>query len=171
MICPFYLPVGLLALLATPTFADFPYNPTRIFVTNNGSSAYIFSSQSSTSQSSLQLLNTSGTIDISNASLSTSTTNLPFLTSSSTRAFTPILTGDDLNVLAGDCSDRPKDTELWHFAPGKDQGAGTWEKLSLSSIDSAASSNFLSAGFTFWRNVPQWRLCSRRLDLERRILQ
>lgn len=143
------LPVGLLALLAVPTVADFPYNPTRIFLTNNRSAAYIFSSQPSTSQVDLQLLNTSSSIDISKPLLSTLTSKLPFLDPSAARPFTTLLNGNELNVLAGDCNDGLTETELWHYTPDRGDGTGAWDKLSLSSTDSTLNSNFLSAGFSF----------------------
>ncbi len=142
-------PVGLLVLLAVPTLADFPYNPTRIFLTNNGSTAYIFSSQPSTSQVDFQFLNTSESIDASSPSLHTLTENLPFSNSSPWKPITPLLNADDLNVLVGDCDDEGTETELWHYTPGEGGSAGTWDKLSLSSPDSTLNSNFLSAGFSF----------------------
>ena len=146
---PLNLPVGLLVLLAVPTFADFPYNPTRIYVTNNGSTAYIFSSQPPTSQVDLQFLNTSDFIDASSPSLRTLTGSLPFSNPSSWRPITPLLSADDLNVLVGDCDDEETATELWHYTPGEGESAGTWDKRSLSSPGSTLSSSFLSAGFSF----------------------
>ncbi len=147
MIQLLHLPVGLLALLVAPTFADFPYNPTRIFITNNGSAAYIISPQSSASHGGLQFLNASESIDISKPLLSTLTANGPF--SASTKAYTPILNVDDLNVLAGHCNDGSKEKEMWHFTPDKERSTGTWDKVSLSTTDSSYNSNFLSAGFSF----------------------
>lgn len=149
MISPLSLPAGLLVLLAVPSFADFPYNPTRIYVTNNGSTAYIFSSQPSTSQAGLQFLNTSDFIDASSPSLRTLTGSLPFSNPSSWRPITPLLNADDLNVLVGDCDDERTETELWHYTPGEGENAGTWDKRSLSSPDSTLISGFLSAGFSF----------------------
>ncbi|KAF7512439.1 hypothetical protein GJ744_001374 [Endocarpon pusillum] len=149
MISPLSLPVGLLVLLAVRTFADFPYNPSRIYVTNNGSTAYIFSSQPSTSQVDLQFLNTSDFIDASSPSLRTLTANLPFSKPSSWRPITPLLNADELNVLVGGCDDEGTETELWHYTPGEGENAGTWDKRSLSSPDSILNSGFLSAGFSF----------------------
>jgi hypothetical protein len=144
-----HLPVGLLALLAAPTFADFPYNPTRIFITDNGRAALLFPSQSTSSQADIQLLNTSVSIDVSNPLLSSLAADLPFLSAASRRPFTPILNGDDLNVLVGDCNAGPAETELWHYTPDKEMTSGTWDKLSLSSTASDSNSSFLSVGFSF----------------------
>ncbi len=149
MISRLSLPVGLSVLLAVPAFADFPYNPTRIYVTNDGAMTYIFSSQPSTSQVDFQFLNTSGSIDASSPSLRTLTQSLPFSNPSSWRSTTPLLNADDLNVLVGDCDDEDTETELWHYTPGEGETAGTWDKLSLSSPDSTLNSTFLSAGFSF----------------------
>lgn len=149
MIPLLYLPVGLLVLLADPSFADFSYNPTRLFITNNGSWAYIFTSQQPTSQVELQFLNISDSLDTSTPSLSTLTTNLPFLSSSSPRAYTPILNADELNVLTGSCNDASKSTELWRFTTDNEDIFGTWDKLSLSAKDSTIDSNFLAAGLSF----------------------
>ncbi|ERF74629.1 hypothetical protein EPUS_00759 [Endocarpon pusillum Z07020] len=149
MISPLSLPVGFLLLLTVRTFADFPYNPTRIYVTNNGSTAYIFSSQPSTSQADLQFLNTSDFIDASSPSLRTLTGSLPFSNPSSWRSITPLLNANELNVLVGDCDDEGTETELWHYTPGEGESAGTWDKRSLSSTDSTLNSGFLSAGFSF----------------------
>ena len=149
MLSLLHLPVGLLALLAVPISAQFPYQPTWISVTNNGSTAYIFSSRSPSSQVELQVLNTSDQIDVSKPLLSTLTANLPFLSSSLSKAFLPILIVDDLNVLAGDCNDGLKEVELWHFTPGNENITGTWESLSLSTKGSTLDLDFLSAGFSF----------------------
>jgi hypothetical protein len=149
MISLLHLSFGLLVLLAAPTIADLPYNPTRIFVANNRSAAYIFSSQSTVSTTEFQLLNISQSIDVSKPLLSTLTPNLPFLSSSSAKAYTLFLAADDLSVLAGDCSDGSEKTELWHFAPDEEKTGGAWEELSHSSTDSAFNAHFLSAGFSF----------------------
>ena len=149
MLSLLHLPVGLLALLAVPISAQFPYQPTWISVTNNGSTAYIFSSRSPSSQVELQVLNTSDQIDVSKPLLSTLTANLPFLSSSLSKAFLPILIVDDMNVLAGDCNDGLKEVELWHFTPGNENITGTWESLSLSTKGSTLDLDFLSAGFSF----------------------
>jgi hypothetical protein len=149
MLSLFHIPFALLALSAKPATAGFPYNPTRVLVTNNGSAAYIFSSQTTTSQADFQLLNISDSIDTSRPSLSTLTTGLPFLSSSSAKAFTPILNAGDLNIVAGDCSDGLGETELWHFTTNETETTGRWDKLSLSRTDSTFNSNFLSAGFSF----------------------
>lgn len=143
-----HLSVNSLALLVVSTFADFPYNPARIFITNNGSAAYIFPSRVSTSPLELQLLNTSDLIDVAKPLLSP-VANPPFLGSSSSKAVTLIPHSNDLNVLAGDCRDESAPPELWHYTPDGGKMTGSWGKLSLSSTDSTFNTNFLSAGFSF----------------------
>lgn len=141
-----HLPVCLLTLLAAPTLAALPYNPARIFAINNGSGAYILS-QPTTSQAEFHFLNTSDTIDVSKPLRSTITNDLPFLSSSSPKTFTPFLLGDDLIVVAGDCDDGG--AEMWHYTPDREKITGRWDKLESSSMDFALRSYFLSAAFFF----------------------
>src|SRR2546423_2963153 len=110
------LPASLLALIATATAVQLPYNPTRILVAQNGSSAYIFSSQPSSSQFDLLLLNTSDTVTVSDLSLSTIYTNLPFLSTSKSNAFIPLADEEgDITVLSGDCNNGGEGSQLWRF--------------------------------------------------------
>ena len=144
------LPASLLALIAIATAARLPYNPTRILVSQNGSSAYIFSPQLSSSQFDLVFLNTSNTITVSNPSLSTIYSSLPFLSTSTSTAFIPLLDDEgDITVLSGDCSNGAKGSELWRFVVDGDKNDGTWSHLSMSASDPSLGTNFLSAGLSF----------------------
>lgn len=144
------LPVGLLALIAAPAFAALPYNPTRILVSENGSSVYLFTPKESSSQFQLSLLNISGTIDTSNLSLSTLSPTLPFLTASSEDTFIPLLNEEgDIKALSGQCSNDASGPEIWRFVTDEDKNNGTWSKLPLSSDGSSLKANFLSAGLSF----------------------
>ncbi|KAL9109402.1 MAG: hypothetical protein Q9227_005909 [Pyrenula ochraceoflavens] len=155
------LPVGLLALIVAPAFADFPYNPTRILLpkTDHGSFAYVFSPQPS-SQFQLSTLDYSTSVDASNPSLKHLYTSLPFLSTTSKRSFIPISSSEDdtITVLVGDCTTGAGNSETWRFTPEQDNsnGNGTWSRLGLSE-DSSQNTNtgeiygssFLSAGLSF----------------------
>ena len=142
-----FLPATLLGLVAR-ALAQLPYNPTRIITANNGSLAYIFSPQASSSQFSLSLLDTSESIDATTKSKEIFTA-LPFLSSSVAKSFTPVVDEEGLDVLAGNCQDSAKGLELWRFTPDKNQKNGTWEALQLVLDDATLSSNFLAAGTSF----------------------
>jgi hypothetical protein len=143
------LPATLLAILASPALAQLPYNPTRIIVNSNGTFAYIFAPNPSSSQFSFSVLDTSNSIDSTNLT-STLDSALPFLSESSSKAFIPLAdSGGDITVLAGDCQEEAQGLELWRFSPNTDQATGTWTNLELTLVDSTLSANYLSAGFTF----------------------
>ena len=140
----FRLPVSLAALLATPALARLPYNPTRILVSQNGSAAYIFSPQASSSQFGLDFLNISDTLTTSKSSFSATGSTLPFLSSSSEDAFIPLLSQEgDIIVFSGDCINGGSRSQLWGLVNG------TWSKSSLSSTSETLSAGFLSAGLSF----------------------
>ena len=141
------LPATLLGLVGQ-ALAQLPYNPTRIISANNGSLAYIFSPHPSSSQFSLSLLDTSDSIDAT-AKTKKLSSSLPFLSSSTTKSFTPVVDEEGLDVLAGNCRDSAKGLELWRFTPDKSYKNGTWESLPLVLDDATLSSNFLAAGTSF----------------------
>ena len=146
------LPTSLLALIttATATVAQLPYNPTRLLVSQNGSSAYIFSQQPSSSQFELVLLNTSDTVHASTPSLSTIYASLPFLSTSTPKAFIPLIDDEgDITVLSGDCGNGAAGSELWRLTMGGGKNNDTWSRLSVSSSDPSLGANFLSAGLSF----------------------
>lgn len=143
-----YLHVSLLALIGPAVGAQFPYTPTSIFASHNGSIAYLFSPQSDSSQCTLSLYNTSDTLGAS-AKATTLSPTLPFLSDSTTRAFLPLVDEKGLTVLAGDCAKGTEGTELWRFTPSNDLTKGSWAQLDLSSDDPVLSVNYLAAGLAF----------------------
>lgn len=144
------LPASLLALVGAASAGQLPYNPTRILTAQNGSAAFIFSPQSASSQFDLVLLNTSDTVNTSNTRLSTISSGLPFLSTSASNAFIPLLDDEgDITVLAGECTDGGEGSQLWRFTDNNDDQNGTWSRLSLSSSDPTLGATFLSAGMSF----------------------
>ena len=141
------LPVGLIAFI-TPVIAQLPYNPTRIITAHNDTVAYVFSPQESSSQFSLSILDTSESVDTSSSS-KTLFSQLPFLSTSTSKSFTPVIDEEGLEILAGNCQDSAKGLELWRFSPDKEYKNGTWSSLQLVLDDATLSSNFLAAGTSF----------------------
>ncbi len=142
-----YLPAGLLTLL-TPAFALLPYNPTRILRASNASLAYLFAPETSGSQASLLVFNTSGTVQ-STDDAKTLFDTLPFLSSKTAKSFIPIVDKEGITVLSGDCSETAKGLELWRFASSSTQGNGSWTSLQMALDDQSLGANYLSAGFAF----------------------
>lgn len=142
------LSAGLLTFV-TPASAQLPYNPARIILAQNSSVAYVFSPQPSSSQSSLNLINTSDTVS-STPHQSQLFNSLPFLSDTEPTPFIALPDEQGINVLAGDCNaTSSKDLKLWRFTFDEDFKNGTWSTLSLSTTDRSLKPQFLSAGFTF----------------------
>ncbi len=141
------LPAGLLTSV-TPVSAQLPYNPTRIIPTKNGSVAYAFSPQPSSSQFSLYSLDVSDRLNSTSAKHQLSQT-LPFLSESASKPFIAIHDDEGITVLAGDCKDNTKDIGLWRYATNTSGEDGTWSQLPLSTSDDSLRPKYLSAGFSF----------------------
>ncbi|EXJ77684.1 hypothetical protein A1O3_09913 [Capronia epimyces CBS 606.96] len=141
------LPTGLAAFV-TPVAAQLPYNPTRIVPAKDGSVAYLFAPQPSSSQFSLYALDTSENLT-STSSKSPISNALPFLSDADSKAFITVPDDEGITVLAGDCENPAKDLELWKFIPNKDEKNGTWTSLPLAAGDGSLGCNYLSAGFEF----------------------
>src|SRR4051812_47405831 len=110
----FNLPIGLLPLLASTALANQLYNPAHVLLSQNGSTAYLFSPQPS-SQSQLSYLDFSDTIQAANPPITTLPGILPFQSGSS-EAFIPMMDdGGDLTLLSGDCSQGADASHLWRF--------------------------------------------------------
>ncbi|KIV88612.1 hypothetical protein PV10_08279 [Exophiala mesophila] len=139
---------GLLALLVTPAFAQLPYNPARVIPVSGAPAAYVFRPQSSSSQFSLSLLDTS-------QSLGTTTTpqllldGLPFLEDDASKSFITLPDREGITVLAGDCQENSTGLELWRFTRNDKDNNGTWNSLPVSAGDSSLGAKYLSASFTF----------------------
>ena len=149
---PLLLPLsaGLLTLV-TPTCAQLqlPYNPTRIVPAQNGSVAYVFSPEPSSTQFTLSWLNTSESVNSSSVR-HTLLTSLPFLSKPDQQAFS-ILPPDEegVSVIAGDCNSPAQDLRLWRFTFDSDFKNGSWASPVLKADDGSLHLNYLSAGFTF----------------------
>jgi hypothetical protein len=144
------------------TAQSLPYIPTAIFLSpTTHNLAYIFlPSTSSSSQSQLASLNISASIQSSNLSLETLTSDLPFLDGQSTgqqTAYIPsISSSGSLGVYAGQCT---KSSSFWIFTPSDDSttqnvGAGTWKQMSTGISTSVSAkalpdANFLASSFSF----------------------
>ncbi|KAI9815070.1 MAG: hypothetical protein M1827_002913 [Pycnora praestabilis] len=159
----FDLPLGLLAILATPVTANLPYNPTRAFLSPkyNGGLAYIIS-PTSTIPSSYQLLsiNTSSTLNAASLPYTTLAAS-PFTNSQSDAAFTPVIDDQgEISVYAGSCSLGSNGSSLWRFSPdlNLDDGNGTWSRQGLKGEgldgnDILSGANYLSSGVSFSTTV------------------
>ncbi|KEQ59016.1 uncharacterized protein M437DRAFT_57963 [Aureobasidium melanogenum CBS 110374] len=153
--------VGLLALATAQVSAlDQPYNPTHIVIPEQNdeddqtvSYAYILQPNAN-GQASLLSLDLTNSLEASKLSLTTLYDSLPFLETTSNRAYTPLKGSEqNITVVAGDCSTDGDAPEVWTFIPathGKN-GNGTW----LQSTPAAAAKNkvhgpdFLSSGIAF----------------------
>ncbi|KAJ9619528.1 hypothetical protein H2203_008306 [Taxawa tesnikishii (nom. ined.)] len=148
--------LSLLALFAARIAAGFPYNPTRIFLSQQDDRdiAYVFQPNGENGQ--FLSLEISKFSSISNLPLQTLYSSLPFTDSSTSTAFTPFLDeSGNITVLAGDCTSSANGAELWRFTPDAQaqNGNGSWSKETVSPHDVAgdamAGSNFLGAGVAF----------------------
>lgn len=153
--------VGLLAFATAQVSAlDLPYNPTHIVIPEQNdeddqtvSYAYILQPNAN-GQASLLSLDLTNSLEASKLSLTTLYDSLPFLETTSNRAYTPLKGSEqNITVVAGDCSTDGDAPEVWTFIPaahGKN-GNGTW----LQSTPAAAAKNkihgpdFLSSGIAF----------------------
>ncbi|KAG9648686.1 hypothetical protein KCV04_g2213, partial [Aureobasidium melanogenum] len=153
--------VGLLALATAQASAlDLPYNPTHIVIPEQNDEddqtvSYAYILQPNTNgQASLLSLDLTNSLEASKLSLTTLYDSLPFLETTSNRAYTPLKGSEqNITVVAGDCSTDGDAPEVWTFIPathGKN-GNGTW----LQSTPAAAAKNkihgpdFLSSGIAF----------------------
>ncbi|EXJ86158.1 hypothetical protein A1O1_06528 [Capronia coronata CBS 617.96] len=144
------LPITGLAAVVTPVVAQLPYNPTRIVPAKDGSVAYLFSPQPSSSQFALYALDTADNVSSSSTKTAISGA-LPFLSETESKAFVTIPDGAGIAVLAGDCGNPAEDLELWRFTPDDNEEAknGSWSTLPLAAGDDSLGCNYLSAGFAF----------------------
>jgi hypothetical protein len=139
-----------------------PSNPTSIFLSPiNPNLAYVFlPSTSSPSQIELASLNISTTIQSSNITLETLTSDLPFLegrNAGKQTAYIPsISSSGSLGVYAGQCTNS---SSFWIFTPASDPasqslGVGTWREMSTAlatsvSTNALHNANFLASSFSF----------------------
>jgi hypothetical protein len=136
------------ALIGSASAAQLPYTPTSILASQNGSIAYLFSPQSGSSQCALSVYNTSGTVDPSYKPTELFST-LPFLSSSVSKAFVPLVDDRGITVLTGNCSQGAQGAELWRLSANADITTSSWQQLKVSSDDNTLAANYLSAGLAF----------------------
>ncbi|ORX94661.1 hypothetical protein BCR34DRAFT_594359, partial [Clohesyomyces aquaticus] len=107
----------LWGLLFRTAMAQMPYSPTRIL--QNGTLLYVYRpAPSSSSQFELGSIDMSSRVVASAVPFTTLYPTLPFLGSSTPRAFTPTLdNGGNMTVYTGDCSTGASGAEVWTFTP------------------------------------------------------
>ncbi|GAB7345451.1 hypothetical protein MBLNU457_3781t1 [Dothideomycetes sp. NU457] len=141
---------------------NLPYNPTRIFIPANqddASYAYVIQPGSdSTTSAQLSSIDLTQTLEASSLSLNVLSSNLPFLSSSSS-AYAPILdSSGNITVLAGDCTKGASGVALWRFQPNSKakDGQGTWTQdqvsTSLAPSNNAVAANYLNGGVA-WSEI------------------
>jgi len=153
------LPFTLLIIVAQAVHADLPYNPTRIFATQD--SIYILDPASITlPQGQLRSFKTGTNLDA--GSLSAKTIGfLPWYdpnasNTNSATSYTPILDTDGgIAVLAGNCSIGAAGSSLYKFTPATSK----WAKQTLGDDTGSSGSNtltgarFLASGVSFSPNM------------------
>ncbi|ETN43066.1 uncharacterized protein HMPREF1541_02224 [Cyphellophora europaea CBS 101466] len=143
-----FLPVSLLALVARVAGAQLPYTPTSILASDNGSIAYLFAPQPDSSLCTLSLYNVTDTLDISSKP-TTLLEELPFLSSSTSKPFLPLVDEEGVTVLTGDCAKGAEGTEIWRYTPNDAYTEGSWSQLKVAADQHGISANYLSAGLAF----------------------
>ncbi|EON62805.1 hypothetical protein W97_02030 [Coniosporium apollinis CBS 100218] len=155
------LPASLLLLLAAPSAAQLPYNPTRILSPPRNETndlLYVFRpSPASANQFELLSLDLSSEARADNLPLTTLYPSLPFLDADTAKAFASVIDSNgDITVYTGDCADGPSGAELWKFVARRSarNGNGSWvqEKLSLDPAEehrALAGPNYLASSIAF----------------------
>jgi hypothetical protein len=119
-----------------------------VVTAQNGSVAYIFQPQSSSSQAAFSWLNTSGSLNAKSRGNATVTTPA-FLSDTENRAFNPVSDGEGIAVISGNCRNTSTGLQLWRYSYGSNGKEADWKEINLTTSDSSLSARFLSAGFTF----------------------
>lgn len=146
-------------LFLTVALAQMPNNPTRILRHDN--LIYVFEPRTGDSnQFQLGSIDVSSSVNAASLPYTTLYPTLPFLDSSSTRAFTPLLDeGGNITVYTGDCARGASGGEIWTYTPGsvKDRGTGSWKQEAVSTKggknDAIMGANYLGGGMTFSSTV------------------
>lgn len=151
-------PLGAATLATVVAGQALPYNPTRILVAENSSTAYVLRpSPGDTGQSQLLSIDLSKTISTSQSPLTPLSDGLPFLQANGHMPYTPIIDSNgNITAITGDCSQGAQGSQVWRFTPdgGSDAGNGTWLQYQtslqeLGNEEAVAGANFLSAGMAF----------------------
>lgn len=148
-----------MALASTVAGQTLPYNPSRILLQRNSTTAYIFQpSQEQAGQSKFLSLDLSQTISTDDAPFKTNSDTLPFLKEGELIPFTPVMDTANGHIVAvtGDCSQGADGIKVFTLLPdGNGQtGSGTWKEHEASSEEIGdkgdhAGANFLAAGMAF----------------------
>ncbi|KAL9065758.1 MAG: hypothetical protein Q9157_007368 [Trypethelium eluteriae] len=157
------LPLGLLLLLASPSAADLPYNPTRAFLSQRRNDlAYVLRpSTTDPNQAELLSIDIASSFDVSSVPVTSLFPSLPFLNGSSDTAYVSTIDASgNITVYAGDCSRGGMESRIWRFMPyaQAQHGNGTWEQdtISLSNISGnniLDGANYLASSIAFSSTV------------------
>lgn len=149
--------LSLLALGRVLHGQSLPYNPARILLASNSTTAYIFQPSSKLSgRSTLATVDISNSLSASQLSSKTISETLPF-ENGELVPYTPTIESDgSLTVLAGKCADGASGAQIWRYAPKSDDESGdyTWwqsqtSDQGLGDKSSPTGSNYLAAGIVF----------------------
>ena len=145
----------LLVLICTTAATNLPYTPTHVLLSedDNNSTAWIFSSQSSSNQLQLLRLDVSHDLETSNVSPTIAFSSLPFQNGTNNTSYTPVVDSDGtITVLSGDCASGFGGAEVWQFVLDQTKQNGTWSKSTTSQVSTGPSPygvGFLSSGIIY----------------------
>ncbi|KAH9810124.1 hypothetical protein Tdes44962_MAKER01098 [Teratosphaeria destructans] len=147
---------GVLAVLtSTAASQTLPYNPTRLFLSPNGSLVYQFQPLGTGSaQSQLKVVDLSHSVNTSKTVATTVSASLPFLQDDDLVPYTPVVDSDgSITVIAGNCSVGADGAQVWRYTEAG-RGHGTWKQdqtsqQEQSSKEALGGSNFLATGLAF----------------------
>ena len=154
----FRIPLGVASLAVVVAGQTLPYNPTRVLLADNSSTAYIFqTSNTSLGQSRLLSLDLSNPISTAQTAFTQLADGFPFLEADRVRPFAPVIDSNgNITAFTGDCADGAQGSQVWRFSPsqGSSVGNGTWQEYKTAVQDvgeqeEQAGANFLAAGMTF----------------------
>ncbi len=156
----FNLPLGIVAILATPAITESVYNPARAFLSpkSNGELAYLFLPTTTTpSIYQFLALNTSSTLDAASLPYSTLSAAYKSPGNPQNTTFTPFIDrAGDIFVHTGGCSSGASGSRLWRYSPepNANNGDGTWSLRSVKTeaLDGSgllSGANYLSSGIAF----------------------
>ena len=151
-------PLGAATLATVVAGQALPYDPTRILLAENASTAYVFQpAPGDSGRSQLLSIDLSKTISTSQSPLTPLTDSLPFLPADGQAPYTPIIdSSGNITAITGDCSQGAQGSQVWRFTPDEDDdaGNGTWLQYQtsvqeLGNDEPLAGANYLSAGMAF----------------------
>ncbi|KAF2771246.1 hypothetical protein EJ03DRAFT_245093, partial [Teratosphaeria nubilosa] len=145
----------LALLTSTAASQTLPYNPTRLFLSPNGSLVYHFQPvEAGSAQSQLKVVDLSNGVNTSKTVTTTVSASLPFLQDDDLVPYTSVVDSDgNITVIAGNCSLGADGAQVWRYT-GAGNGDGTWKQdqtsqQEQSSKEALGGSNFLANGLAF----------------------